>query len=163
MNREQRRLNARLGRQHKAKKARATKLGGLAAIGNSLPYAPEEAAKISNEARMAWWKMCNGDGSTRSFDELVYALNTLRVLVEPFDDGVEVVTRAQEALLRIRQRYLEHGKFGVDAEALRDVPPALDLYDEFLSYATPRMMVNAMTAAVKRMERARVELIKEVA
>ena len=163
MNREQRRLNARLARQHKAKKARATKLGGLAAIGNGLPYAPEEAAKISNEARMAWWKMCNGDGSTRSFDELVYALNTLRVLVEPFDEGVEVVTRAQEALLRIRQRYLEHGKFGVDAEALRDVPPALDLYDEFLSYATPRMMVNAMTAAVKRMERARVELIKEVA
>ena len=39
MNREQRRLSARLARQHKAKKARATKLGGLAAIGNSLPYA----------------------------------------------------------------------------------------------------------------------------
>ena len=161
MNREQRRLNARLGRQRKAKKATTAKLGGLAAIGNSLPYTPEEAARISNEARMAWYRMCNGDGSTRSFDELVYALNTLRILVEPFDEGVEVVTHAQEALLRIRQRYLEHGKFGVDAEALRDVPAALDLHDEFLNHCTPRMMVNAMTAAVKRMERARTELVKE--
>ena len=158
MNREQRRLNARLARQRKAKKATTAKLGGLAAIGNSLPYTPEEAARISNEARMAWYRMCNGDGSTQSFDELVYALNTLRILVEPFDEGVEVVTHAQEALLRIRQRYLEHGKFGVDAEALRDVPAALDLHDEFLSFTTPRQMVGALTKAVKRMEAAQHEL-----
>lgn len=161
MNREQRRINARLIRQDKAKKAKTTKLGGLAAIGYSQPYTPEEAAKVSNEARMAWWKMCNGEGSIKSFDELVCAFNTLRVLVEPLGGGIEVVTHAQEALLRIRQRYLEHGKFGVDAEALCDVPLALDLYDEFLNHCTPRMMVNATTAAIKRMEKARTELIKE--
>lgn len=159
MNREQRRLNARLARQRKAKKATTAKLGGLAAIGNSLPYTPEEAARISNEARMAWYRMCNDDGSTRSFDELVYALNTLRVLADGLGpEPVEVVHNAQMALLRIRERYAQDGTFTADDEALHAIPAALDLHDEFLNHCTPRMMFGALTKAIKRMEGARNEL-----
>ena len=159
MNREQRRLNARLGRQRSAKKSIRSKLGGLAAIGNSLPFTQEEAARISNEARMAWYRMSSGEGSPQTFDELVYAFNTLRVLADGLGpEPVEVVHNAQMALLRIRERYAQDGTFSADDEALHAIPAALDLHDEFLNHHTPRQMFGALTKAVKRMERARNEL-----
>ena len=159
MNREQRRLNARLGRQRNAKKSTRPKLGGLTAISNSLPFTQEEAARISNEARMAWYRMSSGEGSPSTFDELVYAFNTLRVLADGLGpEPVEVVHNAQMALLRIRERYAQDGTFTADDEALHAIPAALDLHDEFLNHCTPRMMFGALTKAIKRMEGARNEL-----
>jgi hypothetical protein len=159
MNREQRRLNARLGRQRSAKRSARPKLGGLAAIGNSLPFPQEEAARISNEARLAWYRMSSGEGSPSAFDELVYAFNTLRVLADGLGpEPVEVVHNAQMALLRIRERHAQDGTFTTDDEALHAIPAALDLHDEFLNHCTPRQMFGALTEAIKRMEGARNEL-----
>ena len=159
MNREQRRLQARLSKQSHAKKPTKSRIGGLAAIGNSLPFTQEEAARLSNEARLAWYRLCNGDGSTHAFDNVVYALNTLRVLVADLGHkAVEIVNAGQMAMLRVRERYQETGVFTVDEQGMVDVPVALDLHDEFLNHCTPRQMFGALTEAIKRMEGARNEL-----
>lgn len=137
-------------------KPRPSKISGLFAISRSTPYTPEEFAKLSNEARMAWYRLCHGDATTTDYDNLTYAMNVTRVLAEPLGgDALTVVDLAQHRCIPMRERYLRLGRFGVDADALRDVPPALDLYDEFLQVCTPLQMTRALQECIRRLERIR--------
>ena len=159
MNREHRRMQARLSKQSQAKKPARARVSGLTAISNSLPFTQEEVARLSNEVRLAWYRLCNGEGSTHAFDNVVYTLNTLRVLADGLGpQAVGVVHAAQLAMLRVRERYQKTGVFGADGQGMADMSAALDLHDEFLNHHTPRQMFGALTKAVKRMERARNEL-----
>ena len=125
---------------------------GLFAIHRSSPFDEEAAATHSNEARLAWHRMCTGEGTCKDFDELAMTLNTLRVLSEKLGpEPLEVVSRAAPALLDIRARYVRTRKFGVDAAALATVPDALDLYDEFLRVSTPMQMEKAWQTVLKRL------------
>lgn len=164
MNREQRRAQARKNSAAKLpfkRLLRRSKFGGMDAFRQSTPYNEEEIARLSNEAKLSWFKLCNGLATTADFDNVVYALNVTRVLSEPLGpEAVGVVTRAQESLVGIRERYMRLGKFGVDADALQHVPPGLDLHDEFLQVCTPRQMTAALHECIKRLERSRDELAR---
>ena len=43
---------------------------------------------------------------------------------------------AAQAICGIAERYARLGRIGVDAHALRDIPPAIEFYDALLSTAT---------------------------
>lgn len=151
--REQRREQARLSRRAKPVPKRRSG-SGLFAISRSTPYTPEEFARFSNEARMSWHKLCNGYAETVDYDNVVYALNVTRVLAEPLGgDALATVDLAQHRCIPIRERYARLAKFGVDADALRDIPPALDLYDEFLKVCTPLQMTGALSECIRRLEK----------
>lgn len=103
---------------------------------------------------MAWFRICDGGGTTDDYDNLVFALNVTRVLSEPLgEDAVAVVHPAQMSCLPLRDRFLRVGRFAPDSESLKAIPPALDLYDEFLRVCTPLQMVNALTECVRRLEK----------
>lgn len=133
---------------------RKSKIGGMFAIDRSQTFTQEDAARHSNEARLAWHRMCTGEGTTNDFDVLAMMLNVLHVLSEPLGkEALDVVDAGSAAMIGIKERYIAVKKFGVDATSLRDVPPVLDLYDEFLRVSTPLQMTKALQEAIKRLNR----------
>ncbi|MFC5524053.1 hypothetical protein [Polaromonas jejuensis] len=125
----------------------------LSVIHQLRPFDEEEAASLSNQARLAWHHLTHGTGSTEHFDTLARAMNAALVLSEPVGQpAVDVVIRAQLTLVAMQQRYHRQGRFGADAAALAEVPPALDLHDQLLSLSNPQQLVRAHAEAQDRIE-----------
>lgn len=114
-------------------------------------FATEEIAALSNEARLAWHHLINGTGTKQHFDTLATSLNASLILSEPIGQAaVDVAIRAQESMVRMQSRFHRVGSFGADAQALADVPPGLDLYDELLRFSNPLQLVQAVCKSWKR-------------
>lgn len=117
-------------------------------------FSTEEAAELSCEARLAWHHLTHGGGTTDYFDRLANALNAALVLSEPIGQAaVDVVIHAQHAVIEIKQRYSRTGRFGATSSELADVPPALELYDQLLSFSNPLQLVNAAHESFDRIRR----------
>ena len=148
--RELRRAQARAARKRPTR-PRSNRLhslnstGGMLAIDRSRSYNPERAAHHSNTARMSWYRMSNGTGTINDFDNLATAINLCgQIALDLGDEATPIARAAQDAMETIQQRYQRTQRLGVDAQALRDIPPALDFYDELLSVASPNQMVSAL-------------------
>lgn len=149
MNRAQRRASARESQRPARQRPR---FGGLIAINRSEPLEPEEAARLSNEVRMAWQRMLDGNANVPDFDNLAHALNLTKVIADGFGQpAIDVAARAQGAMRQVRNRYARLGRFGVDAGALRDVPPALDFHDEILRTHSPNQLVKALDESARQL------------
>jgi hypothetical protein len=126
-------------------------MASLSVIHQLRPFDTEEAAILSNPARLAWHHLTHGNGNTGHFDTLARAMNAALVLCEPVGQAaVDAVIRAQLALVAMQQRYHRQGRFGADAAALAEVPPALDLHDQLLSLSNPQQLVRAHAEAQDR-------------
>ncbi|WP_168921860.1 hypothetical protein [Polaromonas vacuolata] len=113
----------------------------------------EEAAELSNEARIAWLNLKHGTGTTTHFDTLATALNSALVMCEPIgQEAVDVVIRAQLSVVEMQSRYRRTSTFGADANALANVPDGLDLYDQLLTFSNPLQLVRAVKDSWKRIE-----------
>lgn len=116
----------------------------------------EEASILAVEARMAWQRLTHGDGTQDDFDLLANSSNVALIRAEGIDAlAVEVVLRAQAAIIAMKQRFERIGKFGADAAALQDVPPMLDFYCDLLSFSSPQIMTDALMESVQRMNQQR--------
>ncbi len=74
------------------------------------------------------------------------------IRAEKIDElAVEVVLRAQAAIVAMKERYQRVGRFGADAAALQDVPPMLDFYCDLLSFSSPAIMTEALMESINRM------------
>lgn len=133
---------------------RRPKGSGLFAISRSTSYDSEEFARLSNEVRLSWHRMCTGEGTTQDYDNLAFMVNVTDVLSEPLGKEPLAIARAGgDSLAGIKLRYLRTRKFGVDGDSLRDIPPTLDLYDEFLRVCTPLQMTKALKETLRRLGR----------
>lgn len=130
----------------------AKKPGALGATMKALrTFSAEEAAELFNEASIAWDHLLHGRGTTTHCDTLGTALNATMVLSEAIDQAaVDVAVDAQLAVVAMQSRYLQHGRFGADAHALRAIPPGLDLYGQLLAFSNPLQLVRAVCEANKR-------------
>jgi hypothetical protein len=54
--------------------------------------------------------------------------------------------------MRILDRQHRLGKWGLDSQALQDIPPALDLHEQLLELYTPLQMQQAMAETIRRMK-----------
>jgi len=116
-------------------------------------YTEEEAAELANKSRMAWFKMTNGLGTIDDFDTLATMMNVIGLLSQEIDKSLlEITQPASMSLAEIKIRYIKHGKFGVDAQALKTVPAALDLHDEILRHMNPQKMIDAIELSIKRLK-----------
>ena len=151
MNRAERR-NQQFGR---LPRRRVRTLGALAPIVRSSPMEPEDAASASNEVRMAWHRLTQGDGTRADFDRMATAMDMAAILAAPIGaDALEAAERAQLALLAMKDRYRRLGRLGPDADALRELPMALDLYDQLLALCSPLQLAAALDEATARAQRA---------
>ena len=160
--REQRRIQARDARKQPTR-PRSNRLhsfnrtGGLFAIDNSTSYNAEQAARLGNEVRLSWYHLCNGNGDAADFENLALALNISMILGELLGTvATDIAQQAQAAAMVIKARFENIGKFGVDAQALEHIPPALDMYDELLRVASPNQLVSALQECLRRLKAGKV-------
>ena len=150
MNRAQRRAAAFKRGQRWDRNARVEPSAVLSPIVESVTYSPEQAAELTNIARMAWHRLTNGNGSRDDWDVLATTSNSVMVIAESLDAlAVELAERSQAAILAMRRRYERTGRWGADAQALADVPPMLDAYHAIVSESS----CNQMRASVREAQR----------
>lgn len=155
MNRSQRRQAA-FKRTQRDRNAQVEPSSVLRPILMCRQFNDEEASILAVEVRMAWQRLTHGDGTQDDFDLLDNSSNVALIRAEGIDAlAVEVVLRAQTAIIAMKQRYERIGKFGADAAALQDVPPMLDFYCDLLSFSSPQIMTDALMESVQRMNQQR--------
>lgn len=97
---------------------------------------PDEIASCALPVRVGWEAIKTGKGSGHDLRVLAQALSVCMIAAEEIDPFLEeTATKAAMALCNITERYSRLRKIGVDADALRDIPPALEFYDEILKSA----------------------------
>ena len=151
MNREQRRAaKYKRGQRWDRNQVMSKPEAAMTAIKLRKEYSADDFARLSRQARLAWYKLSNGMGTQDDYDMLGGNLNCVSVIVEQVDPMQHsLVLRAMQGMVRMRDRYERLGKFGADADLLQDMPVALDITDDVLSQATPETMLKALSISTE--------------
>ena len=122
-------------------------------MGNVTPFTPEELAELKTPPRVAFESLRRGQGTEFDFHTLAAVANNTLVCAESIHpDCIEVAKRGQDALMAMLDRMNRLGKWGLDSQALHDLPPVLDLHEQLLDLYTPGQMKAAMTETMRRMK-----------
>lgn len=98
---------------------------------------PSEITTCALPVHVGWEAIKTGKGSGRDVRVITEALSICVIAAEEIDPFLEETSiSAAQAICGIAERYARIGRIGVDAAALRDIPPALEFYDALLSTAT---------------------------
>lgn len=121
-------------------------------MGGIQPFTTDELTALKSPPRVAFESMRRGGGTESDFHTLAAVANNTLVCAESIHpDCVEVAKRAQDALMAILDRQIRLGKWGLDSQALQDLPPVLDLHEQLLDLYTPLQMQQAMAETMRRM------------
>lgn len=151
LNREQRRAAR---RAHPVAHRRVDDLAGLRLLDHSRPYAPDEMIHEHILTRAAFERLRTGCGDESDFDRVSMILNIGLIRAEEIDlQLVQAIQSGQSAFVRMKDRYLRGLGFGFDADGLRDVPEALDVYESVMDSSSPQQMKLAIRAAYARISK----------
>lgn len=121
-------------------------------MGKLQPFSVDELTALKSPPRVALESLRRGHGTEGDFHTLAAVANNTLVCAESIHpDCVEVAKLAQDALMRILDRQIRLGKWGLDSQALQDLPPVLDLHEQLLELYTPLQMQQAMAETIRRM------------
>ena len=154
MNRQQRRAAAR--QKHSFSPARDTKRDiipdiGLRLLNSARPYEPGKMVAEHVITTECFVRLRNGTGTEEDFDRIGMILNVGLIRAEKIDPSlVHTMQEAQEAMCRMKDRYLRGLRFGFDAQGLRDTMAALDDYQTIMDASTPLQMLAAIKKAYAR-------------
>ncbi len=160
MNRSQRRASQfKRGQRWDRNAVLSQPAAALNSIRLAQPYTPDDAARLSVDARLAWHKLTNGSGTMEDFDILAGMINTTYVIaMDANADEIvqDIFDRAMESMATMRARFERIGKFGADAQALAHVPDVLDAIDTLLANITPLQAVDALRRSMQLVEQGHV-------
>lgn len=123
------------------------------AVAKVAAFSPDEIVRLAMPVRQAWEALRAGHGTEFDFHDLAAVINIALIRSESIDPlAVETCQRAQAALMAMLDRAARLHRWGCDAQALRDIPPALDLYDQLVELSTPLQMHAAMQEVLERMQ-----------
>jgi len=107
--------------------------------------------------------MTAGTANLNHFDTLVYAMNIAVILMERGlgAEDIDLIRTAQDGLARAKQRYLEHGKLGLDGDALKALKAAAIVHEAQVAVATRGELVDAINEMHARVERGNVRQAPE--
>ena len=126
---------------------------GLRVLHNARPYEQGEMVDEHVKTRAAFERLRDGQGGEEDFDRVSMMLNIGQVRAEDIGNGellVQTMQKAQEAMVRMKGRYLRGLRFGFDAEGLASVPAALDAYETIMDASSPLQMKQAICEAYTR-------------
>lgn len=110
------------------------------------------AAECSLRVYAAFEALRDGRGDDDDFHQLAGALNVSLIRAEAIaPELVDLVKAGQEAAMSCLRRHEAGKRYGFDAAGLRDIPPALEVYDAVLAESTPLQMTQALQEAARRM------------
>lgn len=115
------------------------------------PYQADEMLHEHVITKAAYIRLRDGGGTEEDFDRVSMILNTGLLRAEQIDQLlVLTIIKGQQALLRMKDRYLRGLAFGCDAQGLQDIPEALDAYEAMMDASSPLQMKLAIQGAYKR-------------
>ena len=154
MNRQQRRASKFKREQWDRNAVLAHPSASLNRVRLAQSYTPEDAMRLELMARTSWHSLVSGRGTEEDFDVLGGMINVGLVLAKDIDElVVDVFDRAIGSMQEMQARYNRLGRFGADAQALQNVPEALDLLAQLYANITPLQATEALTASVAIMRR----------
>lgn len=110
----------------------------------------QERAECSWPVRMSWEKVRTGIATGGDLENLSDAVSVCLLAAEEKHHFLEDLSQsAAAAICSIAERYERINRIGVDAAALRDIPQALDFYDELLRTATSGQLFGWMEIVMK--------------
>lgn len=123
----------------------------MACITRRMPLADDQTRDLGIAYHISLQAMLNGNGTEQTWSTLACSLNIALLLAEY---GIEAsamptIKLAQEALLRVRDRAKQHGKWAFDGEGIRIILAAVNIHDEQISLAT-RSQVTAALVEINR-------------
>lgn len=121
-------------------------------LGMAKPYEPGCLVKEHIECRVSFERLRDGGASEQDFDLVAHILNAALIRAEQIDELlVETIKLGQDAMVRMKARYLRGLRFGFDAAGLRDVPAALDAWEAMADASSPLQLQHAIKEAYRRM------------
>jgi hypothetical protein len=136
----------------KAKRYQASPTSWCDVIVANREQDPENATDIMNKVRAAFEALKSGTTDCALFDRVAAVFNVGIVRAEAIDPLAEqVMVEAILAMRRCDDIYGRHRKYGFTGPDLMAVNDGLDLYEQILRMSTPRMMVEALEEAARRM------------
>lgn len=155
MNRQQRRAAARQKHSFAPYKANQRDIvpdAGLRILNSARPYEPDEMAAEHIITTECFVRLRDGGGTEQDFDRVGMILNVGLIRAEKIDPSlVHTMQAAQEAMCRMKDRYLRGLRFGFDAQGLQDTMAALDDYQTIMDASTPLQMMAAIKEAYSRL------------
>ena len=114
-------------------------------------YDPGEMTKEFVLIRAAFERLRTGAGDTGDFDLVSISMNMGLIRAEEISpDLVATMAAAQQAFVRMKDRYLRGLAFGFDAQGLHDVPPAIDAYEAIVDASSPQQMLMSVDETYRR-------------
>lgn len=124
---------------------------GLSLLTEIRPFDVQEQERLTLPPRMAYEAIRSGRAQEGDFDTLAAVVNVALVRCESIgQEGVELCKEAQESLMHMRERHRRTGRWGVDAQAMANIPAALDLHEQLLELSNPHEMKKAMLEVLRR-------------
>lgn len=144
--RELRRKQAREARRQP--KARvltlAQAVAPLALLDNARPHEDGEKAHEHLVLRAALDRLIDGTADTDDFDAVAMHINIVKIRALEIDEGLaDTIERAQDAMGRCKQRWIERGRFGFDGAGLVAVRDAMDAAEAIVDASSPLQMMVA--------------------
>ena len=132
---------------HAKKRWQADPFAIYKAVARNTGFNQAEQVQCALPVRLAWDALRNGSASPEDIGTLTDVIAICMVASERMDALVqETCDAARVAMAEVADRYTRVKRWGVDANALRDIPPIVDLYEELLRNATGGQMEQWLTA-----------------
>jgi hypothetical protein len=110
-------------------------------VARTTGFNEEEQTACALPVRVAWESLIKGQASETDIATLTDVIAICIIAAEPMDALVqETVEAASNAMKAIADRYTRCQRWGVYANALRDIPPVIEFYEELLRNATGGQM-----------------------
>lgn len=154
MNRQQRRASKFKRQQWDRNAVLAHPSAAINRLHLAQQYKPEDSARLELMARTSWQSLISGQGTEEDFGVLGGMINVGLVLAKDIDElVVDVFDRAIGSMQAMQARYQRVGKFGADAQALQNVPEAIDLLAQLYENITPLQATEALADSMAIMRR----------
>lgn len=125
------------------------------AVARTTGFNQAEQTACALPVRVAWESLRSGSANTTDIETLRDVISICIVASKNMDALVqETCDAARVAMAEVADRYTRVKRWGVDAKALQDIPPIVDLYEELLRNATGGQMeqwIGAVHSAKGRM------------
>lgn len=119
-------------------------------IARSTGFNEAEQTTLALPVRLAWSALKGGTATDQDIATLTDVVAICTIAGQGMDALVdETCAAASAALCAVADRYHRCQRWGVDASALRDIPPIVDFYEELLRVSTGGQM-EAWFAAMQR-------------
>ena len=156
LNRAQRRAAERAERRRTIRPVPSLGTAGLLTplyiLDNARPHEPGEKAGAHLKTMACFERCRDGTGDEDDFDHVAMILNICKVRALDIDATLaDMIERAQDAMVRAKERYVRLGRFGFDGPGLTQVADALDAAQQIIDASTPLQMRSARRAAVDAM------------